>query len=158
MEYIDPANPNTVVTRVEKIREYIEKRLYDRPDMMDALTPFELRLSDFEALNDNVRYAGIDKPLFLYRKAIDKHKYQGALHHLRAIYKIVKVRANDNPFKETDKVRVIRTEHGWDCFDDCVVAEATKNIRGIWQYKVQPVGQDYTYDIAHTRDLVRTYF
>lgn len=166
MEYVDPSKPATIVRRLEMISEYIEKRMYDRTDTMNVISEAEINLFDFDALIGIERYAGLDKPLFLYRKAISKGKYQGALHHLRAIQKIAKHRKNDTPFKVGDKVWIDRTEHGWDVGEG-IVDVAKKNERGIWQYEVKPIERDvkgkitymdYTYFIAHTRDLTGSYF
>ena len=60
---------------------------------------------------------------------------------------------NSHPFRRGDRVRVIRTRHGWHSGDlSGTVVSAWQTITNVWHYTVRDV-EGYDHEILHTRDL-----
>lgn len=89
--------------------------------------------------------------------SIDKGRKDKALYHANKLKAQIAPVANDYPFKEGDKVEVIRYEHGWEPGYTAVIKEVYK-CHGIYKYSAMVV-EDYEgscehfpITIDHTRD------
>lgn len=90
-------------------------------------------------------------------KSIEKEEKRKAIFHATKLKKKLQPVANDYPFKEKDRVWIVRDEHNYEPGTIAVIKEV-KEHNGIFSYTAKVVedhdGSTKHYDIhiAHTRD------
>lgn len=89
--------------------------------------------------------------------SIDKGRKDKAIYHAKKLKAQIAPVANDYPFKEGDKVEVIRYEHGWEPGYTAIINKV-HTCKGIHSYSATVI-EDYDgntaqfpIDIDHTRD------